>query len=238
MAIRAKKSEPLLTAAQCRAADQTAIEKLGIPSLILMENAGRGAADLIESWVRRRRQARPSPVIGVICGKGNNGGDGFVIARHLTLRGFRVQIDLLGNPESLSPDATVNCQIAMGMGLMVRSMQGAKDISAAARRWRKCDVIVDALLGTGFSGVVREPLAHVIERINGLSGPLIVAIDVPSGLNADLGEPGGVAVRAHRTITFLAGKIGFAPPTARHYVGRYSVVDIGAPLKLLARSGD
>jgi len=223
--------EPL-TAAQCRAVDKYAIEVLGIPSLVLMENAGRNAADLIALWARKsRRPAASPPRVSVICGRGNNGGDGFVIARHLAIRGFRVSVDLLGDPAGLSPDAAANCAIAQKMDLQVQSFDTAPSLADAARRWRFSSVVVDALLGTGFAGEVREPMAGVIRRINGLKSPLVVAVDVPSGLNADTGEPGGVAVQADRTVTFLAEKVGFGRPGARRYTGRVTVVDIGAPLK-------
>ncbi|HOB74334.1 MAG TPA: NAD(P)H-hydrate epimerase [Phycisphaerae bacterium] len=241
--------EPLrLTAAQCRAVDRYAIEQLGIPSLVLMENAGRNAADLIESWVRRgKSSALSSPLsASIVCGKGNNGGDGFVIARHLSLRGFKVSVDLLAESlpppaatgsltagSGLSPDATVNCAIVQKMGLPVRLLSDAKALAAATRRWHRSHVVADALLGTGFTGEVREPMAGVIRQMNSLDGPLIVAVDVPSGLNADTGQPGGIAVRAHRTVTFLAEKVGFALPTAKPYVGRVSAVDIGAPLAMI-----
>jgi len=222
--------EPLrLTAAQCRAVDQHAIETLGIPGVVLMENAGRNAADLIEKWARRKRPSSPSR-IAIVCGRGNNGGDGFVIARHLAMRGFDVSVDLLGEPAGLSPDAAVNCAIVRKMGLPVRAMDEPELAAKAARRWRRSAVLVDALLGTGFAGDVREPLAGVIRRINALSGPLVVAVDVPSGLNADTGQPGGVAVKADHTITFLAMKTGFTRPAAKPYVGHVTVVDIGSPL--------
>jgi hydroxyethylthiazole kinase-like uncharacterized protein yjeF len=219
-----------LTAAQCRAVDRYAIEVLGVPGLVLMENAGRNAADLIEKWARRKRAA--SPVFSIVCGRGNNGGDGFVIARQLALRGFEVSVDLLGESGGLSPDAAVNCAIVRKMGVPVWAIDEPERLARAVRRWRRSAVLVDALLGTGFAGEVREPLAGVIRRINALRGPLVVAVDVPSGLNADTGKPGGVAIKADYTVTFLAEKIGFARPAARAYVGRVTVVDIGAPLQL------
>lgn len=223
-----------LSVDQCRAVDRYAIKELGIPSLVLMENAGRNAADLIDQWLRSRSRQTGAPGrVAIICGRGNNGGDGFVVARHLAHRGLKVSIDLAADPDKLSDDAAVNHAIVRKMGLAVRVLLEEKELKSAAARWRRADGIVDALLGTGFSGQVREPLASIIGRINRLDGPLVVALDVPSGLEADSGQIGGVAVRADRTITFLASKTGYDRKSARPCVGRVSVVDIGAPTRLI-----
>jgi len=223
-----------LTREQCRAVDRYAIDELGIPGVVLMENAGRNATDLIERWLRVSRKG-PSRGgrVAVICGKGNNGGDGFVITRHLVHRGYDVSVDLFGDPSSLAGDAAINYAIVVRMGVSIRPLDDRRALAGAARRWRRCDVLVDALLGTGFAGEVREPLASVVRRINALDGPLVVAVDVPSGLDADTGEPSGIAVRAHRTVTFLAAKVGCREAAAKPYVGRLAVVDIGAPTRLI-----
>ncbi len=225
-----------LTREQCRAADRYAIEQLGIAGVVLMENAGRCAAEVIEVCLRARAEGRGRiGATAVVCGRGNNGGDGFVAARHLSLRGYEVSVDLLADPRELRGDAAVNYAVAERMGIAIRRLDGEKSLAGAARRWRSCAVVVDGLLGTGFSGVVREPVAGVIERINDLFGPTVVALDVPSGLDADTGEAGGVAVRADVTVTFLAAKSGMAKPGARPFVGRVVVADIGAPLGLILR---
>jgi hydroxyethylthiazole kinase-like uncharacterized protein yjeF len=217
----------LVSAADMRALDARTIAQ-GTPGLVLMERAGRAAARAARARLGRRR----GPVV-VACGRGNNGGDGFVIARHLAMRGYDVSVDLLGEPAGLSPDAGVNYAIVAKMGLAVRPLNGSRALTQAVSRWRRSAVVVDALLGTGFAGEVREPLAGVIRRINELKSPLIVAVDVPSGLNADTGEPGGVAVRADRTVTFLAEKAGLGRRAAKTYAGKVTVVDIGAPLSLI-----
>jgi len=245
---------PVLTREQCRAADRYAIEELGIPGVVLMENAGRNAADHIEGWLRRlaRKQTSRDPATGaqvcVVCGKGNNGGDGFVIARHLSNRGYTVAVDLAAEPASLTGDAAINYRIAEQMGIPIHALRDSASLDHASQRWRGAMVIVDALLGTGFAGSVREPLASIIDRINALHAdanlepaappeagphPLIVAVDVPSGLDADSGDLSGPAVRAHHTITFLAAKTGYTKKTARAYVGRLVVADIGAPTALI-----
>ena len=227
------KSQTTLTREQCRAVDKYAIEQLGIPGVVLMENAGRNAADLIEGWLRQRIRAGTSPgTVAIVCGKGNNGGDGFVIARHLIHRGYAVTVDLFGDPAALAGDAAINHNILARMGVRIGPLT-ERTLPAAARRWRRSAVLVDALLGTGFAGEVSGPLAKVIGAINELAGPMIVAVDVPSGLDADTGEPGGLAIRADRTVTFLAAKAGYSRPSAKPYLGRVSVVDIGAPTELI-----
>ena len=223
-----------LTRAQCRAVDHYAINELGIPGVVLMENAGRNAADLIERWLRARLKGTSRRgKVAVVCGRGNNGGDGFVIARHLVHRGCDVSVDLFGDPTSLASDAAINYAIAARMGVPIRKLAAGQTLNATARRWRRCDLLVDALLGTGFAGEVREPMAGIVRRINALDGPLVVAVDVPSGLDADTGEPGGAAVRADHTVTFLAAKVGYRRKSAKPYVGRVAVADIGAPIRLI-----
>lgn len=236
-------SIPALTREQCRAVDRYAIDVLGIPGLVLMENAGRNAADLIDHWVAGRSVAAADaaiPAICIVCGKGNNGGDGFVIARHLANRGHHVSIDLAADPAHLAGDAAVNCRIVERMGLNISLLDGPDALDRAAGRWARAAVVVDALLGTGFTGQVREPLAGIIEAINSAAAPtpasrspLVVAVDVPSGLDADTGLPCGSTVRADETITFLAEKVGYQNETARGYLGRVTVVDIGAPTGLI-----
>lgn len=266
---------PVLTCSQCRAVDRYAIEELGIPGVVLMENAGRNAAELIASWLVQR-EPRPGDAAGalvsIVCGKGNNGGDGFVIARHLANRGYAVSIDLAADPLGIAGDAAVNYEIARRMGLVIEVLDGPDAIARAAQRWTHAAVIVDAILGTGFAGAVRGSLAEIIRQINAAAtvpatavaatdvpetdvpaaaqmaatrqgdaavdessrvGPLVVAVDVPSGLDADAGEAVGSAVHAHHTITFLAEKAGYKNAAAREYLGRLTVVDIGAPTELI-----
>lgn len=234
---------PALTREQCRAVDRYAIEELGIPGVLLMENAGRNAAEAILGWLAERCAASTSPAdrrVCIVCGKGNNGGDGFVIARHLAIRGCDVAIDITADPASLTGDAAVNRDIVRRMGLPFEHLSDAAAIDKAAKRWSRAAVIVDALLGTGFSGEVREPLTRVIEHINQAGRgepdrvpPIIVAVDVPSGLDADTGAAAGAAVRAHHTITFLAEKVGYKKAPAREFLGRVLIADIGAPTELI-----
>ena len=219
----------VLTAVQMREVDRLTIE-LGIPGIVLMENAGRNTADLITRWSRRL----PSPIrAAVICGKGNNGGDGFVIARHLSRSGFDVQVDLVAEASSQTGDAAVNFHIIKQMGIPIHALLTAEDLEWASQRWRECPILVDALLGTGFEGQVREPYRSAIEKINAIHAPMVVAVDVPSGLDVDTGKPGGIAIQATNTVTFIAKKIGYAAKTAKPYLGRVFVADIGIPLEMI-----
>jgi NAD(P)H-hydrate epimerase len=239
---RWRQSEPAIRRCDLRAISAArSIEVLGVPSLVLMENAGRNAADCIARWHRIRTSAgeAPGPIV-VVCGKGNNGGDGFVIARHLANRGYEVSVDLAGKESDLTDDAAVNHGIVRRMGFPIRPLIDKRQLAAAAGRWRSAAVIVDAIFGTGIRGAVGGHLADVIQRINAIdrapvvryaptSGPLVVAIDAPSGLDVDSGEAAGPAVRADHTISFLAPKIGYTKRSARPYVGRITVIDIGVP---------
>lgn len=234
-----------LTRDQIRRIDRLAIEEYGVPGIVLMENAGRNAARVI------RREVLPTPTggsVAVVCGSGNNGGDGFVVARHLANCSIDVAIYLASDPARLSGDAAVNYGIVHRMGLPIMDVREPDSLAAAMPKWRACDVIVDALLGTGFVGGVRAPLDAIIDAINsvrasavsqatgaGLSArrPIVVAIDVPSGLDADTGRPCNATIEADLTITMAARKVGFDAPGASRYTGRVVLVDIGAPRALL-----
>jgi NAD(P)H-hydrate epimerase len=234
--------EKPLTREQIRRIDTIAIEQYDVPGVILMENAGRNAARAI------RRHALSEPeraTVAIVCGSGNNAGDGFVIARHLANLGARVELYLAADPARLAGDAAVNYRIAERMGIPQTDVRSSEQLAAAGTRWRQCDVLVDAILGTGFVGQVRPPLDEVIRVINAVKGrppglpaasdaslpvrPVIVAIDLPSGLDADTGSPGNATVRADLTITMVARKIGFDAVGATDYTGPVIVVDIGAP---------
>ncbi len=213
-----------LTREQIREIDRRAIEDYGMAGVVLMENAGRNAAELIRASIKETDQ----PVaVCILCGRGNNGGDGFVIARHLCNAGLKVEIILLADPEKLAPDAKTNHDIAHKMEIPIRPF-AESDAAACVSR---AQVVVDALLGTGFTGDVRPPLDRAIELINSADHALKVAIDVPSGLNCNTGQPAATTVRADLTITFVAPKIGFA--SAADYTGRILTADIGAPRTLL-----
>jgi NAD(P)H-hydrate epimerase len=206
--------------------DRRAIEEFGLPGVVLMENAGRGAAELLRSL------GIAGPV-AICCGKGNNGGDGFVIARHLDNAGVAVRVLLFARPEDLGGDAAINYQIIARTGLPIRVFSGTPLDEAAVRAdLAGADWIVDALFGTGLSGPLRAPFDRVVAQING-AGIRILAVDIPSGLDCDTGQPLGPTVRANHTATFVALKKGFLEETARQWLGEVHVVDIGAPRKLV-----
>ncbi len=229
-----------LTREQIREIDRAAIEDYGIPGVVLMENAGRNAAHLIveyfQTWQNPKEpQVEPVPIssgacanprqpmVCIFCGPGNNGGDGFVIARHLCIARFRVEIVLLADPQRLAPDAKVNHDIARKMGIPIQRFSADQ-----TEAWvGQAHLVIDALLGTGFAGEVRPPMDRAVELINAADQVLKVAIDVPSGLDCNSGKPATATVKADLTITFVAPKVGFA--TAAKYTGKVLVADIGAP---------
>ena len=211
-----------LTRDQVRELDRRAIEEYGVAGLVLMENAGRGVAEkLVELGVT-------GPVV-ILCGGGNNGGDGFVIARHLDIRRVEVWVVLCADPDALKGDALTNYQIIARSGLKIdRFVNPEQGLRAAG----EASWIVDALLGTGARGEPRSPLANAIDAIN-LAGRPVMAVDIPSGLDCDTGEPAAHTVVATHTCTFVATKPGFFAPGAERYTGQVHVVDIGAPRKLV-----
>jgi NAD(P)H-hydrate epimerase len=208
-----------LTRAQVRAFDKHAIEQLGIPSVVLMENAGRGAALVLQAL------GIHGPVV-IACGKGNNGGDGLVIARHLANMRCDASVLLFARLEELSPDAAIQWNIVRKMGLPAEIASRPLDEMQLAATFARAEWIVDALFGTGLTGPLREPFDRVIALINA-SAARVLAVDIPSGLDCDTGEPLGAAIRAEHTVTFVAPKLGFCNPAAAACTGRVDVVDIG-----------
>ena len=205
---------PLPGAEEQRATDEWAIHERGIPGLELMEHAGAGLTELV-------CELAPRGPIAVVCGKGNNGGDGFVVARLLRQRGYEVDVILLGSTDELQGDAAANCERLPGAP--PRQFEaGALDGSSA---------IVDAILGTGFSGAPREPAAGAISAINeaGARGAAVVACDVPSGVDSSSGEVAGEAVRARATGTFHAAKPGLWIAPGKAHAGEVRVIEIGIP---------
>jgi len=226
----------ILTRQQVREVDRRAIEEYGMSGLVLMENAGRNAANLLArlmsaEFCAATKQFQSGPVT-IVCGKGNNGGDGFVLARHLDLFGLAVLVVLLCSPEELAGDAAANFSIIRKARLSMTVFAAPLDVAhfdaaIAGSAW-----LVDAILGTGASGEPKSPYAEAIDRMNA-SGLPILAIDLPSGLDCDTGAPANHTIRAAHTCTFVASKPGFSAESAKPYVGRLHVVDIGAPRRLL-----
>jgi NAD(P)H-hydrate epimerase len=225
-------NQTTLTRQQVREVDRRAIEDFAIPGVVLMENAGRGAADIVrQAFESESRQKSDGSFVAIVCGRGNNGGDGFVIARHLSNGGTAVELFLACDPARLAGDAATNFTIAQRMGLRCHPFDTVDRIAAAAHRLGEAVVVVDAVLGTGFAGDVRSPFDGVIDAINQVEDATVIAIDVPSGLDCDTGKPSNATVRADATVTFVAAKAGFADSVA--YTGRVHVVDIGAPAEII-----
>ena len=224
-------SMPPLTRNQVRRVDQLAIQQLGIPGLVLMENAGRQAATAVLELLGNPQQAR----VAVVCGGGNNGGDGYVVARHLHNKGVSVSLHPAKNPTLLTGDTLVNARIAQNMKLPFARIDDEEQRVAALANLNASDVIVDALLGTGFCGPVRPHTARIIEACNaaGRQGASVVALDVPSGLDCDSGQASDPTITADLTVTFVAPKVGFTQPQAIAHLGKIIVADIGAPPSLI-----
>jgi NAD(P)H-hydrate epimerase len=216
----------ILDRASVRSVDRAAIEEYGIPGIVLMENAALGLT--AEALRMLASSAGAPPSVLIVCGSGNNGGDGYALGRHLHNAGVRVTFAALGEPRA-GGDAAVNRDIALAMGLPEVPADRAGDHF-------DCDLVVDAIFGTGLDRPVRGAAAAVIEKIN-QSGRPVLAVDVPSGLDCDTGRPLGTAVRAARTVTFVGRKPAMTDPAAREFLGEVSVAGIGAPVELLERFG-
>jgi NAD(P)H-hydrate epimerase len=210
---------------EVRGIDARASGALGLPTLVLMENAGRGAAD----WLRKR--TGPAKVL-ILCGPGNNGGDGGVVARHLDSWEYITQVVWFAQAGQLRGDAAVQFAILSRSGFYQRTWTEPAEPEELDALMAGADWVVDGLLGTGLTRPVEGLLRAVIEALN-RSGKPVLALDLPSGLDADTGQPQGVAVRATATATFVAPKLGFAQPGASEFTGEVVVVDIGVPRQVL-----
>ena len=216
------------TAEEMQELDRKAIETYRIPGIVLMENAGRGAAELILNTFPDLHKKK----VAIIAGKGNNGGDGLVIARYLLNKGISVRVYLLADPKGLRGDAETNFNIFHRMKGEVISVPSSKDYIKVKRDLERFDILVDGIFGTGLDAEVRGYYREVIDHLNMLQKPM-VAIDIPSGLDADTGKPLGTAVHASLTITFGLPKIGHLIPPGLDYVGEVKVIDIGIPKRLV-----
>jgi len=213
----------ICTPSQMQEIDRKAIQEMGIPGLTLMENAGRGVYEMI---VRYFGEVEGKSAI-VFCGKGNNGGDGFVIARYLKQNGAEVQTILLGNKSEVKGDAAINLAQAEKLGIPIQQLSNPELIKIPEDTW----LIVDAIFGTGFSGEIKEPIAAVIKKINA-AGKIVVAVDCPSGLDGATGRVSNPTVKANLTVTFGLPKIGQALYPGKEYCGNLEIIDIGFPVGL------
>jgi len=222
----------LLTAEEMQNLDQKAINGLGIPGVVLMENAGLQVVQAIYSIIGDPRGRK----ITVFAGKGNNGGDGFVVARHLLNAGAEVKVFLFADIKDIAGDAKVNLNILQYMGHKVYPIINPNSINIVKLAMAYTDLNVDAIFGTGFNGAVPEHYANVIELINS-SGKPVVAVDIPSGLEANTGKVHGQCVRATQTVTFAHAKIGLLVQQGPEYVGKLTVADISIPPDLVENQG-
>jgi NAD(P)H-hydrate epimerase len=229
----------VLTREQSRRVDELAIREYGFTGLVLMENAGRGAVDVLLGV--DPTLANDGSLVAILCGRGNNAGDGFVIARHLAIHGVAARVVLLCPPAELTGDARANYDI------LVKSRAPLADLSAAAQRGDAalCQALdrtagdaawlADAMLGTGAVGEPREPFRMAIEWINRRAGRRF-AVDLPSGLDCDTGAAAMATVRADVTCTFAAAKPGLLEVAAAKYVGELHVASIGVPPAVLRQA--
>ncbi|MGE5309424.1 MAG: NAD(P)H-hydrate epimerase [Deltaproteobacteria bacterium] len=211
-----------ITARQARAIDRRARERFGLSTLVLMENAGAAAADEALDLCPRGR-------VAVVCGKGNNGGDGFVATRHLLARGARVEVFLASPAAQVRGEAAVNLSVLRKLGCPLKELSSSS-IPGLRRSLKASSLVIDALLGTGIRGEVEGLYASVIGSVNA-SGARVLAVDIPSGLDADTGKILGRCVAACRTVTFFARKKGMTTGEGPRLCGEVKVKALGLPLR-------
>ncbi len=218
-----------LTCQEIRELDVLAIEHVGIPGIVLMENAGRHCADFIFDHLINPAHDR----VAILCGPGNNGGDGFVVARHLLNADVHVDVILATPPDKTSGDAKTNLRILERLGVEFLRADDETQATGIQSALDTADIIVDALLGTGSKGAPRKTMATLVEQANAATQSRRIAIDIPSGLDGDTGQIHEPCFRANATITMVAAKAGFDTDSGRQATGRVVTIDIGAPRSLI-----
>ena len=208
---------------QMREMDRKTIEEYGVLGIVLMENASMALSEVCADYLKSRGLKKAA----IVCGAGNNGGDGFAAARLLTVRGYDVDVLLAGKEEKIKGDALINYNALLKMGIRV-----IKKIEDFENVISKADIVVDALFGTGFSGEVRAPYDSVIDIING-SGKYVVSVDMPSGVDSDTGKAASHSVAADETVTFALAKIGSILYPGAGNCGRLTVVGISIPKQVM-----
>jgi NAD(P)H-hydrate epimerase len=221
-----------LTRAQVREVDRRAIEEYHIPGIVLMENAARAVVDVATEML----DAASLHAAVVLCGGGNNGGDGLAVARHLHNRGLKVVIQLLADPEKCRGDARANWEIVRTMGLQILPTS-IERLEGHLSGLGYEVLFIDAVYGTGLQSAPRSPFEQWVGLLESFAGaPFelpVLAVDLPSGLDCDSGRPLGPCIRATKTVTFVAEKAGFANPGSKQYTGEVVVGDIGCPRELI-----
>ena len=219
---------PAVDVKAIQALDQLAIEKIGIPSLVLMENAGRAVAQEIIKTIKRKKK----PFVCIVCGLGHNAGDGFVVARHLMEARILTHTYIVGRSSPLKTDVAIHLHILNKLKYFV------KDITSITKDFifdvARAHIIVDAIFGVGLNREIQSPFKGVIEYLN-KQKKYIVSVDIPSGLNGTSGKIYSVCIRATKTITFSFPKKGFFKNQGPGYVGKIVVADIGIPKNLIQK---
>src|SRR4029079_3866854 len=218
----------VLNTQQMREADRQTIDEVGLPSIVLMENAGRQAVAAMEASFEELASSH----VGVLCGRGNNGGDGFVAARTLSQRRIEATVFLLGSVSDVRGDARTNLEILGRGGVTVVEITDRREWELHFSEISECDLIVDAIVGTGFHGPLTGLLETVVADVNGLGVP-VVAIDLPTGVSADSHEITGEAIEASMTVTLAAPKVPLILPPADVYGGDLVIADIGIPASVI-----
>jgi NAD(P)H-hydrate epimerase len=219
----------ILTAEAMQKVDRKAIDEFGIPSLVLMENAAVGVVDALT------QEYPEAHSVAVFCGPGNNGGDGLAIGRHLAVRGYRVMIALVGGGKELRGDPAVQLTICRNMGLEIREVEPMESLTALLEEAGACDLVVDALFGTGLQRPIGGQFAELIAALNGLPVPRVAA-DLPSGLSGSRSEIFGPALEADLTVALAAPKVPHVFPPASALIGKLVVADLGIPPELIRRA--
>ncbi len=222
----------LVTASEMQEMDRRTIETAGIPGIELMENAGRGATHFLLDYFPEATQSS----IGIIAGKGNNGGDGFVIARLLSQKGIQVSVYLLAKSSTVKGDAAANHKLLAPLGIPTIELPDEKSFSNSKDDMQHVDLWVDAILGTGLKSDVKGYYRDVITFINSLEKP-VLAVDIPSGLNSDTGQPCGACIQARATATFAFAKTGHILQPGAAFTGILKIVDIGIPDSIASEIG-
>jgi NAD(P)H-hydrate epimerase len=222
----------LVTAQQMKDMDRLTIQSFGIPGIVLMESAGRGTVDALFRHFPDVRHMK----VGIAAGRGNNGGDGFVIARYLASDHIELAVYLLSERQRIRGDAATNLNLLDQMGVPVHEVPDMAAFEFHQDRMRQCNLWVDAMLGTGLKSDVRGLFKEIIDFLNTLQKP-IIAVDIPSGLDSDIGKPRGCCIKATVTVTFGLPKIGHVVLPATEFVGTLEVVDIGIPPAVVDKVG-
>src|SRR3990167_4911657 len=222
--------EKTLTREEMRELDRKAIEEYKIPGIVLMENAGRNVAEEILKMIDDPHQTK----VAILCGNGNNGGDGFVVARHLHNHGILVDVFLVAKISDIlkDGDAGTNLQILLNMKLPVNEILDIPGVNNILNELNGYHILADALFGTGLSGDVREPFKTLIHGVNNLNKPTI-SVDIPSGLDCNTGKFLGAAIKATKTVTFAVAKKGFYLGDGPSLTGKILVSNISIPRELI-----